>query len=166
MNMNRHESLQRSISLTALLMACVVFQGCASLTQSVETPDVTIAGLRLTEAGLTKQSYELKLNVSNPNPFPLPVRGLAYRIQLAGENFAAGETLSAFTVPANGESEFGVSITTDLLRSLSSLQRILQQRDEVLAYQIGGELQVNLPFVKALPFSKSGEVDLTNAYRY
>ncbi|NNF52763.1 MAG: LEA type 2 family protein [Gammaproteobacteria bacterium] len=158
---------RRPVSLPAvLLLACAMLSGCATLAQSIETPDVTIAGLRLMEAGFSRQVYELDLNVGNPNPIPLPVRGLAYRIQLAGEEFAAGETVSAFTVPANGEAGFSVSITTDLLRSLSGVQRMIEQRDQVLTYQIGGELQVNLPFVKALPFSKTGEIDLANAYRY
>lgn len=155
-----------SLPFFALTLASIVLSGCATLAQSVETPDITIAGMRLVEAGFSKQSYELTLNVRNPNPIPLPVRGLAYRIQLAGESFAAGETLSAFTVPANGEAEFGVSITTDLVRSLSSLQRILQQRDETVAYEMGGELQVNLPFVKAIPFATAGEVDLAGRLRY
>lgn len=155
-----------SLPVLLLTLASIALSGCATLAQSVETPDITIAGMRLLEAGLSKQSYELTLNVRNPNPIPLPVRGLAYRIQLAGESFAAGETLSAFTVPANGETDFGISITTDLVRSLSSLQRMLQQREESVAYEMGGELQVNLPFVKAIPFSTTGEVDLAGKLRY
>ncbi len=168
MNINRRAFSRRANSRSALfaMLACLALSGCATLTQSIETPDVSIAGLRLVEAGFSKQSYELTLNVSNPNPIALPVRGLAYRIELAGEEFAAGQSLNAFTVPANGESDFAISITTDLLRSLSGLQRILERRDKALDYQIGGELQVNLPFVKALPFAKTGEIDLTDAYRY
>lgn len=157
---------RRASLSTIVLILCATLSGCATLGQSIETPNVTIAGLRMVEAGFSKQSYELKLNVSNPNPIPLPVRGLAYRIELAGQDFAAGETASAFTVPANGETDFAISITTDLLRSLSGLQRVIEQGDRALDYQIGGELQVNLPFVKALPFSKTGEIDLTNPYRY
>ena len=157
----------RAGSLSAIvLIVSTLFSGCATLAQSIETPDVTIVGLRLVEAGFSKQSYELKLNVRNPNPVPLPVRGLAYRIQLAGEDFAAGETLSAFTVPSNGESDFAISITTDILRSLSGLRRMIEEGDRAVAYQIGGELQVDLPFVKALPFSKAGEIDLAHPYRY
>lgn len=156
------------VAVRLLCVAClaVLATGCATLTDSLESPEVTLAGLRMVEAGFAKQRYDLTLNVRNPNGIPLPVRGLAYRIDLAGERFAAGETLKAFTIPANGESDFQLSVTTDLLRSLSSLQKMIEQREQSLQYSIGGELQVDLPLVRAIPFSKSGALDLGGDYRY
>ncbi len=140
--------------------------GCATLTESLESPEVTLTGLRMVEAGFARQRYDLTLKVRNPNRIPLPVRGLAYRIDLAGERFAAGETLRSFTIPANGETDFELSVTTDLLRSLSSLQKLIEQREQSLQYSIGGELQVDLPLVRAIPFSRSGALDLGGDYRY
>lgn len=149
-----------------LVLAFWTATGCATLSQSMEAPDVSIAGLRIVDANLAQQTYELTLNVNNPNPVALPVRGIAYRIELGGEEFASGSTLRAFTVPAGGESDFAVTISTDLVRSFAGLQRLISNGEQVFAYKIGGELQVNLPLVKALPFATTGEIDLTSAYRY
>ncbi len=155
----------RAREAVTVAMALTVI-GCATLADSIQSPDVSLAGIKLIEAGLTRQRYDVTLKVQNPNAIPLSVRGLAYRIQLAGEDFAAGETLRSFTIPANGEAEFELSITTDLLSSLSSLQRMIEDRQQVLVYEIGGQLQVDLPFVSAIPFLKAGEVDLMRDLRY
>lgn len=155
-----------SVQITGVLFLAALSTGCATLAESLKSPEVTLAGLRMVEAGFARQRYDLTLNVRNPNGIPLPVRGLAYRIDLAGERFAAGETLRSFTVPANGESDFELSITTDLLRSLSGLQKLIERREQTVEYSIGGELQVDLPLVRAIPFSKSGALDLGSDYRY
>lgn len=152
--------------LPLLAVFTLLAAGCASLQQSLETPEISLKGLKLVEADLSKQRYELSLHVRNPNPIALPVRGMNYRIQLAGERFADGETLQAFTIPAGGETDFELSVTTDLLRTLSGVQRLLDRRERTLKYELGGQLQVNLPFVRALPFSSSGEVDLISRLRY
>lgn len=164
--MNNSTRIVRAQWLLVLFVTGFCTSGCATLARSVETPDVSLTSLRLVEAGLTKQRYDLTLNVQNPNAIPLPVRGLAYRVRLAGEDFAAGETLQSFTIPANGSTDFELAITTDLVRTLSGLQRMIEQREETLQYELGGQLQVNLPFVKAIPFSKAGNIDLAGAYRY
>lgn len=164
------KSLARSLSpwpaALCLVLTLFLASACANLRQSVETPEISLTGLKLVEAGLSKQRYDLMLHVRNPNSIPLPVRGLSYRVQLAGERFASGETVQAFTVPANGETDFELSVTTDLLRTLSSLQRMLAEGEKTLKYELGGQLKVNLPFVGALPFSSAGEVDLTRPLRY
>ncbi len=162
-------NLRKSLSWLACVGAGLVMllpSGCATLQHPVQTPRISLAGIKLVEASLGKQRYELLLHVVNPNAIPLPVRGMSYRVQLAGESFAAGETLQAFTIPANGETDFELSVTTDLLRTLSGVQRMLDQGEQTLAYQLGGQLQVDLPFVRALPFSSSGEVDLLSPLRY
>lgn len=152
--------------LAPLLGAVMLLSGgCATLQQAIQTPELSLAGVRLLEASLTRQRYELVLNVHNPNAIALPIGGLSYRVRLAGEDFAAGETQQAFSVPANGETSFSLSVTTDLVSSLTGLRRILEQREETLAYELGGELKVDLPLVRPLPFSKSGEVDLTRLAR-
>lgn len=163
-NRESHASI-RAVWLLFVVVG-VACSACATLAQSVETPEVSIVNLRLLNATLAKQNYELTLNVRNPNPIALPVRGLLYRVQLAGEDFASGETRGAFTIPANGELQFGLSVSTDMLRSLASLQRLFDRNDQVLGYKLGGELRVDLPFVRAIPFSSSGEINLANALRY
>lgn len=171
MNTRIPAHLAASKSLAWLAMVCLVItlllaSACANLRQSVETPQIALTAVKLVEAGLSKQRYELVLHVKNPNSIAIPVRGLSYRVQLAGERFASGESVQAFTVPANGETEFELSVTTDLLRTLSSLQRMLSDGEQTLKYELGGQLKVNLPFIAALPFSSAGEVDLTRPLRY
>lgn len=165
--MNEH--LARRCAPGPVLLWLAVFSllsGCASLQQSVETPEISLTGLRLVEVGLSRQRYDLTLHVVNPNPIPLPIRGLSYRVQLAGERFAEGETARAFTVPASGATDFELAVTTDLLRTFTTLQRLLGEGEQTLEYELGGQLQVDLPFVRALPFSSSGAIDLVRPMRF
>ena len=152
--------------LLVVAAMALLASGCATLAASVEPPAVRLAGVKLVEAGFSRQSYVLTLAVTNPNGFSLPVRGVAYRVRLAGETFAEGDSPRSFDIPANGESSFDLTVNTDLMRSISSLRGLLEQREKTISYELDGELRVNLPFAGGIPFSRSGEVDLVGDLTY
>ena len=74
--------------------------------------DVQIVGL-----GFNSQTFLLTFDVSNPNPFPLPVNHVRYGVRLDGERFASGETPCDISVPASGATEVAISVELDLLKT-------------------------------------------------
>ena len=60
--------------MTMTLAMMMVLSACAGTETLVSSPTVSLASVELERAGLRQQTFLLGFDVSNPNPFPLPVR--------------------------------------------------------------------------------------------
>lgn len=125
----------------------------------VGKPDVDLTSVKMSEMSLRNQTFLLGFSVSNPNPFPLPVRAVRYRVRLNDHKFAGGETQGNFTVPAGGDETFIISVDLDLLQSGARLTSIIRsgvQND--LDYQVDGDLAIDIPMSPSVQFSSSGTI--------
>jgi LEA14-like dessication related protein len=108
-----------------------------------------------------RQTFVLGFEISNPNSFSLPVQVLNYNVKFAGQDFANGKTEGAFTVPANGDSSFAISVDLDMMQQASSIASLLRAGSEgQIPYELNGSLTVDIPFTKPIPFSNKGTISL------
>ena len=87
----------------------------------------------------------------------LPVNNVTYGLRLDGQRFASGETVSDFTIPANGRTGFAISVNLNLLQTAPQLLAIVRdssRRD--VRYDIDGRLGVDIPLTGSLKYSNSG----------
>lgn len=135
--------------------------GCASTGALINPPTVNLTSVELANLSFRQQTFLLGFDVQNPNPFPLPVRSVRYNLRLDGESFAGGETQSDFSVPANGDDAFVISVDLDILSTATQLASLLQggMRDEV-RYDLDGSFAVDIPFVQPVPFRSSGVIGI------
>lgn len=152
--------MNRSIPFL-IAAALLTLQGCAALKTQIQTPQLSLSQVQMLESTLLEQRYRLTVRVQNPNAVSLPIKGMNYAVKFAGVDFASGVTPMAFRVPARGEHNVDIDVTTNLLRSAQQLMTYLRDRPDTLDYELTGEIQVDLPFVGAVPFSRTGSVDLT-----
>jgi LEA14-like dessication related protein len=148
----------RNIALSAV--ACFA-AGCASTGAIVERPGVSLRNVSVTEINLDSQTFVLDFDVVNPNPFPLPVRSVSYGVELEGWRLASGETQSAFTVPAGGDSRFKITVDVDLMRSAPQLMFII--RDGIysdIQYALEGRFAIDVPFASPVAFRNEGSIRL------
>ena len=144
-----------------LLLAALSLASCAGVRPAVEAPGVSLRNVMVQDLGYDSQTFLLGFDVTNPNPFPLPIRHVAYGVELDGQHFAGGKAQSAFTVAALGDGAFSISVELDLLRSAPQLLYIMNdgaRRD--IPYKLKGELGVDIPLVKPLAFESTGEIRL------
>lgn len=155
----------RILGLKAMsLLAIVTLAACAGTGAIISSPDVRLVSVEMTRAGFDRQEFLLGFHVSNPNPFPLPVESVAYRVRLGDQQFASGETQGKFTVPSNGDSSFAISVEVDLLKTTTRLSGFIPGNvSEDLTYELSGSLAVDIPFTKPLEFSHSDSIDLLAA---
>lgn len=152
-----------SFRVLLVMTASVLLAGCQSLIDQLEAPGVELSAVRLAQADLSNQRFELEFAISNPNAIALPVRAVNYGITLAGVSLASGSTTEAFRIPANGDGTFSVSVETSLVEALRMLgTRVLGGGEKTLAYDVGGSVALDLPLVRPLPFSASGNVDVSS----
>lgn len=146
-----------------LLALCTVLAltACASIRPQLEQPNISLANVEIGEIGLLQQRYLLTLTVQNPNNFAIPVRGMSYALQLAGSDFARGVSPKSFSVPAYGETQVQVEMTTNALSILRKLQELLSGKTDAVSYQLTGKLDVGLAGIGTIPFRNAGEFKLS-----
>lgn len=147
-------------SATALA-AMLVLASCAAVETAISRPQVRLTNVEIDSVGFSGQTFVLGFEISNPNAFALPVNYVSYGLTLNDRHFASGETVASFTVPANSDSEFSISVDLDLLRTAPQLLYTLRDGvSEDLSYELNGKLGVDVPFVDRIAFEKSGAIRL------
>jgi len=141
------------------LMLCGFLASCAATGSLVSAPDVRLTDVEVTNLDFSGQTFRLGFDVSNPNPFPLPVTRVRYGVALDGQQFAAGESSGSFVVPANGDGEFAISVELDLLKSAPQLLYTVHAGVRgAIPYTLEGSLGIDIPFAKPLKFATNGEI--------
>lgn len=149
------------VELAFLLVAGTLLNGCAAVGIAVESPVVTLQKVDLADLDFSRQTFVLSFDVSNPNSFALPVNYVSYGVKLDDQQFAHGEAVAKFTIPARGDGEFAITVDLDLLRTAPQLlYTVRDATNRDLPYQLEGKLGIDLPLVEQVPFRKSGEIRL------
>jgi len=144
-----------------LLASCL--SACATVPDGlVDSPNVNLRNVQIVGLGFDSQTFLLSFDIANPNPFPLPIRNVGYGVRLNGQRFASGETASEFTVPANGDTSFAISVDLDLLQTAPQLLSIVRGgtgRD--VRYELEGRFAVDIPFAPEVRYHDTGRTKLS-----
>ena len=150
--------------MTLLLAALVVLPGCSSFGSKLESPELSLVGIQMLSTDMFAQKFKVRVLVKNPNELEIPVRGIDYTIILMGDSFAEGVSNDKFLLPAKGEAEFDMVITTNFVSSFGRLlSRVGGGKLQNLQYEIAGEVLVDKGMIRKVPFSHHGTVDISKA---
>ncbi len=152
----------RRIAAAAMLAALAALGGCATLPENIiGTPEVELRDVQVLGLGFQSQTFLLSFDISNPNPFPLPVSHVSYGVKLDGMRFASGKTASDISVPASGATQFAISVELDLLTTAPRLLSVVRDaaRSEI-PYELEGQLGIDLPLTPPVSYHSSGAIRL------
>jgi LEA14-like dessication related protein len=151
----------RSLALLAVLTG---LGACETLPENlIEQPEIALRDVQVVGLGLNAQTFLLSFDISNPNPFPLPVKHVSYGVKLDGMRFATGSTPSEISVPADGATQFSISVELDLLNTAPALLSIVREgvRREV-PYELQGELGIDIPLTPPVRYRSEGAIQLNS----
>lgn len=138
----------------------ILLAGCAGgQLAKPQAPGVTLAGMQLVSADLSQQTVRLNLNLSNPNSFALPLRGLGYQLKLNGKNFISGSSPQSVDIPASGDSALSIDVSANLLSMFSDIQSLGVLAGAPIDYELSGSVGVFSQGLK-LPFTRTGKVQI------
>lgn len=146
---------------TALCVALVMALALASCSQ-IEEPVVTMTGVDFNGISTEGLSFELLVDVENPNAFGADISGLEYEVRIDGTEVAAGKQAEAVSVPAGATVEVGVPFTLVWSGMDEGLKRLLDgERHE---WKLSGSVRLSKGALsRAFPFSEKGEFDAPDA---
>jgi LEA14-like dessication related protein len=151
----------RVLRIAVLTFVTCLATGCASLGPKIEAPKLSVVRVGMVSADIFSQQFRVRVHVANPNDRAIPVKAIEYELFLQGDSFAEGTTNAPFTVPALGETEFDMMVRTNFVSSIGRLlSRLETSPDRKLQYEMSGKVYVDLPFIRSVPFSDTGIVDL------
>lgn len=152
--------MTRSTLLNAARAACLVavalLCACTAIVPHFEHPQLSVAGVEIRDASLAEQHLKVRMHVQNPNDRELPIEGIRCTMQLGGEDFGQGATSESFTVPAHGEADFDMLVTTNLTAAFLRILPRLKDRNHPIEYRIAGEVRSSLRFLRVIPFDERG----------
>lgn len=134
--------------------------GCATnLDNIVSSPRVELRDVQVMGLGFSGQTFLLSFDIRNPNPFPLPVSNVSYGVRLDEQRFASGTTTSEFSIPAEGDAEFAITVELDLLQTAPRLLSIVRQaQSKTISYELEGELAIDIPFTPPVAYRNKGTI--------
>jgi LEA14-like dessication related protein len=141
-------------SLTFLIL--LLGAGCSSLLEkSVEKPKIELDHVGVKDTDFRGTTAVFFVRVQNPNRFALKIDDVAYRVFLAGEEFAKSNVGQATTVPAQGESLIEIPLPVSYDKLAGGLQALLMSKP--VDYRIEGDAKLSL---FSIPFKKEGKLEL------
>jgi LEA14-like dessication related protein len=144
-----------------LLIAALALSGCAALFPKFETPRLSIVNVEVLKSDLFEQRLKVRMRVQNPNDRVLPIKGLSYTLDVAGEEMARGVSGASFVVPALGEAEFDMNVTANMA---TALIKLLGRGDDALKeqidYRIKGKVSLSEGILRSIPFEERGSFAL------
>ena len=154
-------ALLRMAGLCAVL---ATLAGCSTFNQKLESPELSLVGIQMLSTDMFAQKFKVRVLVKNPNELEIPIRGIDYTIILMGDSFAEGVSNDQFLLPAKGEAEFDMLVTTNFVSSFGRLlSRVGGGKLQDLHYEIAGEVLVDKGIIRKIPFSHQGTVDISRA---
>jgi LEA14-like dessication related protein len=147
--------------MTRQLLLCGLMLCAAGCAPKFERPILTVSSVELQRGNLFQQSFLVKFQVQNPNDRELPVQGLHAALDVGGQRIASGVSNRAFVVPPLGQSEFDMTITANVA---AALLQLANQHADTIAYDLSGSANLDLPFLREVPFHQTGSFSLKGSH--
>jgi LEA14-like dessication related protein len=147
-----HRVLRSLAGVALLLSACAAFH--------FQAPDVTPTAVELMDVALDQQRFKVTLHVQNPNDRALPIKWVHCSLQVEGVEVGQGETTEPFNVPARGETDVNMVVTTNFAKSVPDLLLRIARRGQMPSYRLSGTVNPDITLLPPIPFSKSGQITL------
>ena len=136
-------------------VVCALLAGCA-LVPKLTMPELTVVGLQLEGGDFFTQRLKVRVHVKNPNDRALPIKGIEYTLEVDGQPLATGESATSFLVPALGEAEFDMNVTTNVTSAVLRLLAHAGAAGSGIPYRLSGKVSLSEGWLQTIPFDQRG----------
>jgi LEA14-like dessication related protein len=155
--------------LRTMPAVAVLLSACAAT--HFQAPDVTPTAVELQDAQIDQQRFKVTLHMQNPNDRALPVKWAKCALEVEGVEVGRGETNAPFNIPARGEGDVDMIVTTNLATSVPNLAKGIPDlalrllgNGGMLSYRLSGTVNPDIAWLPPIPYSKSGQFALPSNF--
>ncbi|MBV4459946.1 LEA type 2 family protein [Pseudomonas sp. COR58] len=150
---------QRMARGALTLMVLLGVSGCASwFADDLPDPAVHLVKVEVVRAKLLEQKFVLHFRIDNPNDSDLTVRGLEYRVHLAGLLLTEGEHEHWITVGPKRSAFYKVPVRTNLWPQVKEVVKLLKNPNQQIPYRLQGEMETGLFIAHYVHLERNGVI--------
>lgn len=156
--------LARSLTISALIfVAAASVSGCAGMGPGYETPTVRVQSFRpvASENGGGLPTFEIGLQVINPNLEPLELAGVSYTISLDGHELIKGVGNDLPVIEGYGEGSFTLNAGVSVIAGIQLFRSLMEKDSDSFAYSFKAKLDPGA-YKRKIRISDSGSISLSN----
>ena len=153
-------------ALLILLVLLSTILGCATLSNTLEPPELSLVALRVKDVKGLEAAFDIDLRVLNRSDRPLAIQGLECDLALNERKFARGVANPQKEIPPYSSEILTLTVYSSVLDMVPVIQRLLNDRDpnmrqHIWTYGIKGHLRMpgTGPWNK-IQFENRGEIDM------
>ena len=159
--MNHRIESKRSVRFLSAGLLATLFLALTACAP-IQKPRADLRNVALVRVDLSGLDFRLDFDVFNPNAFGLPLRRVAWSVDLFGTHLGDGAGVFNQLIPANGSTHVNVPLSLGYQGIVVVVDRI--SRGENIPYAISGSIHFETNFgAVTVPFSASGV--LANPFR-
>lgn len=144
------------------LMVLFTLSSCASMPFQLKKPDIKVNSFKMIPSNDMSPSFEIGLNVANPNNIDIKIQGLSYTAEIGGHKVFSGVTNQLPPIPAYGSENIKLDAQADLVGGIALILDLLKTRDKKMGYTLEVKISIeNILF--PIYVTRKGELDLPAA---
>lgn len=153
------QSALRRVSILALI--ATLLSGCAGMGPGYETPTVSVQSFRAVPptAGAGLPSFEIGLQVINPNLDVLEIAGISYTVSLDGQDVIKGVGNDLPTIEGYGEGTLTVTAAFNVMAGIQLFRSLMNKTNETFDYAFEAKLDPGA-FKRKIRVRDSGTISL------
>lgn len=147
---------------TPLLAVLISLSGCAGMSPGYENPTVTVQSFKPVPSsdGTGLPTFEIVLNVINPNLEPLELAGVSYTISLDGNDIIKGVGNELPVIEGYGEGSFTLTAGVNVLAGIGLFRSLLQKEGDTFDYAFEAKLDPGA-FRRKIRITDRGSINLS-----
>lgn len=136
-------------------LAVLVLGACSALEKHVRKPTVTLGETQLTAVSLQAADLLFHVNIHNPNPIGLPLKGISYEVIVDNKSIAKGQDSQTPNIPARNSANLDLPLSLHFKQIYGSIRNL--GRNKKLNYRLQGNLDFGF---FTIPLRHTGSIDL------
>lgn len=128
------------VSLLFLLLLTALTSGCASLSEPIDPPRVSLEDFSSLPSEGAGPRFQIKLRIQNPNEQTLDIAGISYGIELAGQEVITGVSNDIPVIDGYSEGVVTLDASLQLFQVLRLLASLGQPTADDLTYRFTAKI--------------------------
>lgn len=150
--------------ISVLVLTTVLLSACSGMRPGYETPSVSVQSFKTvpSETGSGLPSFQIGLQVTNPNLEPLELAGISYTVSLDGQKVIKGVGNELPVIEGYGEDTFTVTAAFNVMAGIRLVRSLMSKTNETFDYSFEAKLDPG-SYKRKIRVKDSGTISLAGA---